>query len=95
MLHSSNPEQDGVLRIPDARCGVELLDNYFVFLVPQLMLLFALFIVSALYLPIGGSVEKQVVSLLVLALLIRDYLMLFSSFDLVHKRRLLGACMGG
>ena len=95
MLHSSYSEQDGLLLIPDARCGVELLDNYFVFLMPQLMLLFALFIVSALYLPIGGSVEEQVVSLLVLTFLIRDYLMLFSSFDLVHKRRLLGSCLGG
>ena len=84
MLHSSYSEQDGLLLIPNARCGAELLDHYFVLLVPQLMLLFALFIVSALYLPIGGSVEEQVVSLLVLALLIRDYLMLFSGFHLAH-----------
>ena len=94
MLHSSNPEQDGLLLITGARCGVELLDNYFVFLVPQLMLLFTLFIVSALYLPVSGSVEEQVVILLVLALLIRDYLMLFNGLHLVHKWRLLRACLG-
>ena len=50
---------------------------------PQL-LLFALVLDSILYLPIGGSVEEQVVSLLDGAFLIGDNLMLFSGLYLAH-----------